>query len=66
MKVSDLKGFLKRMPDTAEVDVMIENTEQWQFPLNDCAYSARNNKVILMHEKWTGSESGPQPSVKKD
>lgn len=55
MKVGQLKAFLKKMPDDADVDVLIENTAQWQFPLNDVAYSLRSNKVILMHEKWNGN-----------
>ena len=63
MKVMELKAFLKKMPDDAEIDVLIENTAQWQFPLNDCAYSVRSNKVILMHEKWDG-KTGSEPERK--
>lgn len=64
MKVAELKSFLKKMPDSAEIDVLIENTAQWQFSLNECAYSSRQNLVILMHEK-EASDAGSQLVEKK-
>lgn len=57
MKNNDLIKLLSELPLDAEIDLLIENGAQWQFPINGAAYSKAQNTIILMHEKWTGSES---------
>ena len=62
MKVSDLLWHLTALgvPDDAEIDLMIEVLEpkpcQYQYPMQGLAYSKKQKKIILLHEKFNGED----------
>ena len=56
--VEDLIKVLKKFKQDAKVEVLIEHDNvQYQFNLNDIAYSPRQNTVVLMHEAFDGSKT---------